>query len=360
MAALEVSQRAYEARLTLQQRVDAENAARSAQFAAIDSILAAAVDAQPFRIADFITPAEHPPFDPGGLDKPTPKPKRQAAPPEPVYEAPPPLSGLSKMFGKKQHLEAEEAAKAKWRDEHAAWTKLTTKTIPARNRAAEAQHEADENERRARLAEARAKYDEECAEREETALANTKSLEEFAARVKRNDAAAVQEFIDGILESSHFPDAFQGSFETAYDNESHEATVNLYVPAPDSMPKIKSQKVTSTNELRDTVCSQTEQRNRYNNAVAATAIRVLHQLFSAEPAGIIETVSLMVGTETIDPATGQEKLFRFVAAAAAREDFAQLNLSNVEPSQTLIHLGAVVSKNAFALKPISDIRGIRK
>lgn len=103
MAALEVSQRAYEARLTLQQRVDAENAARSAQFAAIDSILAAAVDAQPFRIADFITPAEHPPFDPGGLDKPTPKPKRQAAPPEPVYEAPPPLSGLSKMFGKKQH-----------------------------------------------------------------------------------------------------------------------------------------------------------------------------------------------------------------------------------------------------------------
>jgi restriction system protein len=94
--------------------------------------------------------------------------------------------------------------------------------------------------------------------------------------------------------------------------------------------------------------------------VAAAAVRAFHELFAGVPAGVVETASVTVGTETVDPATGQVKLFRFVEAAAAREDLLQYNLSQVEPVQTLGHMGAVVSKNAFALKQVSNVRGIRK
>ena len=361
MAALAQSKRSYEAKHALIAQIEAENAARTEQFNAIDSILTSALDAPPFRVADLSRPAEHPPFDPGDLDKPTPKPGLRTAPPEPIYEAPPTLQGISKLFGKKQHLEAEEAAKAKWRQEHAAWSKTTKETIPADNRKLMEAHEAAEIRRVARLAAARAEYDKQCAARERRARDDAKRVEERAALVARNDADAVREFVDVILENSRYPTGFEGSFDSTYDAESREATVNLYVPDPASLPKIKAERlISSSGELRKTVCSQTEQRTRYNNAMAAVALRVLHELFRAEPSGIIETVSLMVGTETIDPATGQDTLFRFIAVAAAREDLLQLNLRQVDPAQTLAHLGAVVSKNAFALKPISDERGIRK
>jgi restriction system protein len=361
MAALEASRRSFDARQALIAKIEAENAARTKQFKEIDSILATALDAPPFRVADLSTPAEHPPFDPGGLDRPTPKPKLQAAPPKPVYKAPPAPQGLSKLFGKKQHLEAEEAAKAKWREEHVAWTKATEETIPAHNRKLMEAHEAAEKERLDRLAAARAEYDEQCAAREERARDDAKRVEEFAALVANNDADSVQEFVNVILENSWYPEGFEGSFDATYDAESREATVNQYVPEPGHLPKVKAERlIASSGDLRETLCSQTEQRTRYNNAMAAVALRVLHELFSAEPSGVIETVSLVVGTETIDPATGQNKLFRFVAVAAARDDLLQLNLRQADPTQALAHLGAVVSKNAFALKPISDERGVRK
>jgi restriction system protein len=226
MAAIEASKRSYDARHALIAQIDAENAARTEQLNAIDSILTSGLDAPPFRVADLSTPAEHPPFDPGDLDKPTPKPGLRTAPAEPIYLAPPAPQGLSKLFGKKQHLEAEEAAKAKWRQEHAAWSKTAKETVPAHNRTLMEEHEAAERERVRRLASARAEYDEQCATREKRARDDAKRVKELAALVASNDAGAVKEFVDAIVENCRFPNGFEDSFDATYDVESHEATVS--------------------------------------------------------------------------------------------------------------------------------------
>ncbi len=74
---------------------------------------------------------------------------------------------------------------------------------------------------------------------------------------------------------------------------------------------------------------------------------------------MIKTISLEVGTETADPATGLEGYIPFVAAGAERDSFLKLNLANVVPSATLAHLGAVVSKNPFGLVA-ADASGVRR
>ena len=265
------------------------------------------------------------------------------------------------MFSKRQFAESEQAARAKWEQDHAAWTTYVQQTLPAHSQQIKEQYEANERKRLERLTTQRAAYEKDCVAREEAARAHAKRVEDLKALVAKNDRDAVVDFIDAILEHSVYPEAFSGSFDVEYDAESREATINLYVPDPGSMPTVKAyKKLASTGEVREVLCTQTEQRNRYNTAVAAAALRVFHELFSAEPAGLIETASVTVCTETVDPATGQVRLFRFVEAAAAREDLLQYNLTQVEPAQTLGHMGAVVSKNAFALKPVSDVRGIRK
>jgi restriction system protein len=117
--------------------------------------------------------------------------------------------------------------------------------------------------------------------------------------------------------------------------------------------------VAASDEIRETPCSQKEQRERYNGAVAAVAIRTFHEVFESDRDGRIQTVSLTVQTETVNPATGLVEVFPLVAAAADRDEFSKFDLRNVDPAQTLAHMRSQVSKNAFGLKPISTACGIR-
>jgi restriction system protein len=100
-------------------------------------------------------------------------------------------------------------------------------------------------------------------------------------------------------------------------------------------------------------------KDRYSEAVHQVALRSLHEVFEADRRGLVRSISLEVGTETIDPATGTETHIPFVAVAAEREAFTGFDLRSVVPAATLKYLGAAVSKNPFGLAA-ADVSGIRK
>jgi restriction system protein len=82
-------------------------------------------------------------------------------------------------------------------------------------------------------------------------------------------------------------------------------------------------------------------------------------VFESDRRGLIKTISLEVGTNTIDPATGQPTYVPFVIAAAERESFRAFDLSAVVPALTLGRLGAAVSKNPYTLV-IAERSGVRR
>jgi restriction system protein len=82
-------------------------------------------------------------------------------------------------------------------------------------------------------------------------------------------------------------------------------------------------------------------------------------VFEADRRGLIKTISLELGTNTIDPAVGKRTYVPFVAVATGRERFMDIDLAEVVPSATLQHLGAVVAKSPFDLAAI-DPAGVRK
>ena len=89
------------------------------------------------------------------------------------------------------------------------------------------------------------------------------------------------------------------------------------MPGPSEIPEIKSYKYAkATDEIVSTSLSQKECRDRYAGAVHQVALRSFHEVFEADRRGLIKTISLEVGTDTIDPATGQRTYVPFVIAAA--------------------------------------------
>lgn len=330
-------------------------------FQQIDAILAATLDVDDYvDIAALKQTADHPPFDSAGLDKPTPKPTLHSAPPEPQFTPPPAPTGLSKLFGKQKHVEATQQAHAEWAQQHQTWRDNVERVLPSKNASLLEMHAASERQRAERLAAAQMVYDQDCADRERAIAEANSKLDEFARALEAGELHAIHEYVGIVLGNSVYPDAFPVDHEFQFDPELGELTVTVIIPPPSELPAVKLYKyLQKTGETRETPCTQKEQRERYNGAVAAVAVRTFHEVFESDREGRIQTISLTVQTETIHPATGLPEAFPFVAAAADRHDFARYDLHNVDPTQTLTYMNALVSKNPFALKPISSARGVR-
>lgn len=330
-------------------------------FEQIDSILAATLDVDDYvDIESLKQSVAHPPFGHDDLVRTIPAPKLERPPAEPQFEPPPEPAGLRKVFGKKAHAQAVDAARAAWTTSHQQWTDYVNHVLPAKNAERQAQHAAAEKVRREKLATAQADYKAQCAERERAVQDANESLDAFRGALSAGNPDAIDEYVGLVLSNSVYPDAFQVDHDYRFDDEFGELTVDVTVPPPSDIPSVKAYKyVAASDEIRETQCTQKEQRDRYNEAVAAVAVRTFHEVFEADRQERIKTISLTVQTTAINPATGLEEEFVFVRAAADREEFIRFELANVEPAETLAHMRSSVSKNAFSLKPVSTARGVR-
>lgn len=326
----------------------------------IDSLLASTlkvddhVDLRSLRVV-----VRHPAFDPTGLDVPIPPPKPIPDPVEPVLTLPAPPTGLAGMFGKKKHAEAvasaqqaHEAALIEWRG--------ACREVQARRQAAEESRAREEARCLDALKSLRERYAEECAARESEAAEHNRKLVELIANLGYGTVAAVQEYVSIVLSNSAYPDHFQVAHEFEFDPSTAELRLRVLVPGPSGIPEIKSYKYTkASNEIVSTPLSQKECRDRYASAIHQVALRSFHEVFESDRRGLIKTISLEVGTNAIDPATGQPTYVPFVIAAAEREAFLAFELSAVVPALTLGRLGAAVSKNPYGLAA-AERKGVRR
>ncbi|MFJ1461719.1 hypothetical protein [Nocardia sp. N2S4-5] len=328
----------------------------------IDTVLAATLDVDDYVDLETLRrTAEHPEFAPGILAEPVPHPAWVQAPPEPQFTLPPEPAGLGKLFGRGKHEQQVTVAHQRWQREHTAWLHHVQVDIPAQNLRLQAEHQGLEAVRHERLSRARADYEEQCRQHEAAIAQHNARVDDLIARLAADQPAAIDEYVGIVLSNSTYPDGFPVDYDYTFDGGLRELTLSVTVPAPDSVPSIKQVKyITASDENRETPVSQKDQRLRYNTAVTSVALRSLHEIFEADRAERIESISLTVATAVVDPATGHPAEVPFVAAAVSRKQFLDLNLAEVEPAAALTGLRALVSKNPFALIPIATSSGVRR
>lgn len=316
----------------------------------VDNILFSALladnhfDPETLRIA-----VDHPPFNPGATARPVPEPSWLVDPPEPLYVEPKRPSFLSKVFGLAKNCPDDvERVHAVWLAEHKRWQEYTNKEIPARNEDLKEEYIRQEKKRKNQLRILEQEYQFECLEREKEFSAYNQDLEDFIQSLNEGDASAVEEYMRIIFFRSIFPDCFTVDHECKYNSEDKELTVSVFVPEPHSIPAVKSARyVASRGEIQYSDLAAGVQKKRYNNAVYGTALRIMHEVYQADPRKLIETISLNVRVRTIDPSTGHSVVNSLVLVACGRSQFAELKLANVEPLAALNGLRAILSKNPF-------------
>jgi restriction system protein len=278
-------------------------------------------------------------------------------PPDLVLPVPP--RGLSAFFGKKKHALAVEAANRKYEADLGLWRENCNRAALARMEEARKHAELEAN-RLSRLAEAKARYDLECVQREQEVAARNQELDQLIANLGYGTVEAIQEYVAIVLSNSVYPEQFPVSHDFQFDPSTAELELKVKIPAPVKVTSIKSYKYNKANdEIVSTQLPQKDCRDRYTNAVHQVALRSFHEVFEADRRGLIHTVALQVGTESNDPSTGEFGFIPLVVAAAERNSFLELKLANVVPSMALAKIGASISKNPFALAQATTT-GIRR
>jgi restriction system protein len=164
-----------------------------------------------------------------------------------------------------------------------------------------------------------------------------------------------------VLSNSVYPDVFPVSYDHSFDLQSRELTMTVTVPEPGAVPAVKEYRyVKAKDEIVPTAMPVKDQKQRYANAVWQVALRTLHEIFEADRAAKIRSISLTVGTKQLSPATGLPEDTPLVIVAADRDTFATFDLTKVQPQATLTHLGAAMSKSPFDLTPADTSAGVRR
>lgn len=289
--------------------------------------------------------------------QPIPLPEPLQARPEPVYVDPPAPKGV---FGRKKKLKASRsAARADFETNHSAW-RSEMADLPSAQFEQMTNHSiAEETRVRAFLAD-QAEYEAACRQRQQSVEASNAQLNALIDGLKVGNGRAIEEYVGIVLGNSVYPDGINVDAEYVIHEKTQELRMDLEIPNPESLPTARSYKyVKSKGEITESSQPLKEQRDRYTALLHQIALRTLHEIFEADHMVNITTISLTVGTNFIDPATGRDSFAPLLAVAVDRATFLELDLSRVTPSETLKHLGAQLSKNPHALTPIDTHLGVR-
>ena len=280
-------------------------------------------------------------------------------PPAPVLHEPKPLRGVMALLGKKGIEKKKLAAKARHEAELIEWQMLLEQNQLLRQNDAVA-YEKKENNRLIELQGEQARYASECAQREEAAAIQNSAVDDLIANLGYGTKEAIEEYIGIVLSNAVYPEHFPIGYGFTFEPSVAELRLRVAVISPNQVSTVKNYKYTkASDEITAVEMSAKVCKDRYTNAINQVALRVPHEIFEADRRGLIGTISLEVGTQANDPATGLANFIPFVALAVSREEFMKLDLANVVPAATLAHLGASISKNPFELVP-ANTSGVRR
>ncbi len=326
----------------------------------LDGILAATLDVDDFVDLETLrVNATHPPFLQTDLLRETVRALAILDPPAPTLIEPSAPRGILAVFGKKGHEKSVAKARAKFETQTEEW-KIALEQLRVRRAEEAVLHERRERQRLTLLKDAQERYATECAERDQAVAEQNQAVDGLIANLGYGIPGAIEEYIGIVISNAIYPDHFPVEHEFSYVPDSAELILRVTVPAPDQISTVKSYKYNKTTDEITTVHMPAKAcKDRYASAIHQVALRTPHEVFEADRRGLIGSVSLVIGAYTTNPATGVSGFIPFVALGVGREEFLKLELSNVLPGATLVHLGASISKNPYELVP-TNVSGVRR
>ncbi|WP_221843796.1 restriction endonuclease [Brevibacillus agri] len=164
-----------------------------------------------------------------------------------------------------------------------------------------------------------------------------------------------------VLENSQYPDNFPKSYEIEYNPDSKILIIEYQLPSIECIPTIKEVKyVASKKELKEIHYPESQTLKLFDETLYKITLRSIHEIFEADAANAIESVSYNGWVRAINKATGREENNCILSIQVRKVDFLQIDLANVEPKVCFKNFKGVASSKLSSLTPIQPILQITR
>jgi restriction system protein len=311
-----------------QQLAETKTAKLADEIRILDQVLLGVLNRPPITFAQLKARPRPVAFQPGRLAEPVPTPNwGDYAPVEP--------RGVDRWFGGMNQYRRDLAA-----------AQRRYETAADEYRAMEAQREKD-------LQSAQAAHHRKVEEANVQVAAYNRQVDQHAADFAVGEAPAVEWFVNHVLRASRYPQGFPAMWQVAYRPENRDVVVEFELPGQQVVPAVREYRYIKARDSIDPVARPiTEIKQRYARLIACIALRTLHEIFRATPAGVIEAVVFNGRVNTTDRATGKQVRPHLISVEGERAAFDELVLADVDPAACLAYLNALVSPNPFDMEAV--------
>ena len=220
-----------------------------------------------------------------------------------------------------------------------------------------AAHAEAEMQRQQRLEEARVAHAAKVAENRRRVEEQHAEIEQLKSGLAARSPEAVAAYFALVLDRSEYPEDFPCSSEVTYEPGSKQLLVDLELPPFDIVPEVGSYRyVKAKDEITESPRSGKERRALYASVIAQTALRTLHEVFSADkPWQAVDTVVFSGYVNGIDRGTGRPARPCLVSVRASPDFSTSFDLQHVDPAACLRALRGALSKSPEELIPVEPV-----
>lgn len=174
-------------------------------------------------------------------------------------------------------------------------------------------------------------------------------------------ASAVEYFFAEVLKCSTYPEGFPRGSTVNFIESSGILTVDFELPSQPAFPSIKEIKYIGTRQkFQEVQVSDAWLKKAYDDVLYQIALRTLHELYAADEGAALKSVVFNGWVHSIDKATGNETYGCILSVQASREEFLEINLSQVDPKACFRKLKGIASSKLIELTPVRPILTINK
>jgi restriction system protein len=178
---------------------------------------------------------------------------------------------------------------------------------------------------------------------------------------KAGKAPAVEYFFAEVLNRSVYPESFPQGNILDFNEASGVLIVDFECPNQSAFPAVKEVKyIAARKEFQEVPVSDAWLKKTYDEVLYQIALRTLHELYAADEASTLKSVVFNGWVHSIDKATGIETHGCILSVQASRDEFLDINLSQVEPKACFRKLKGVASSRLSELTPVRPILTISR
>ena len=186
-----------------------------------------------------------------------------------------------------------------------------------------------------------------------------REVDSLEAGYRACDVDAVLAYNEMVLARSEYPSlGFPQNFRIAYKPADKQLVIEYELPESSVIPDTLEYKYVKSKDIIESKPRKpTDIKRIYQDLIASITLRTIHEVFEADQAETLESVSFTGVLDTTDPATGNPIRVPVVSVRASKTDFMAIRLDKVDKALCLKNLGARVSgrpDELQAVKPVID------